>query len=77
MAKPERCSRCDGELVEGYIVDTIIGADARSATWAQGRPKKALLSGVMPSSGLDPVPITTYRCKECGLLESYVEASSE
>ena len=69
--KPEKCRRCDGELEIGFIVDHMLGSRLQ-LSWGKGKPARSMMSGVVSPSGLDPVPITTYRCKECGLLESYV-----
>jgi len=73
MAETRRCYRCEGAMEEGFIVDTIIGAETRQAAWGKGKPTKVLLTGVKPSSGLDPYPVVTFRCIQCGHLESYTE----
>ena len=74
---PKTCHRCDGEMEVGFIFDHVFGGSAQLG-WGKGKPARSLMVGVVSSSGLDPYPITSYRCRECGLLESYaVEGTAE
>jgi hypothetical protein len=41
-----------------------------TSKWSKGKPKK-ILTFNLPSSDSKSIEITTYRCPECGYLESY------
>jgi hypothetical protein len=56
----------------GFIFDHAFGKSYAQLGWGKGQPSRSLGGGVASVSGLDPYPITSYRCKKCGLLESYV-----
>ena len=59
-------------LLEEFLVPDHLFGSRTQLGWGKGQPTRSIVSGVVSPSGLDPFPITTYRCKECGLLESYV-----
>jgi len=62
------CPKCQGDMVQGYVLDfTPVGV--RVSVWNAGRPKKAFLAGVKDSTS--QIPIATFRCQSCGFLESY------
>lgn len=78
------CLRCDGLMEIGYTIDTDLSVNVCTASsWYPDELKttyKALFTGKaydvdrIKQSSLDQSkirPITTYRCKECGYLESY------
>ena len=54
----------------GFIFDHVFGGTAQLG-WGKGEPVRSM-RGVSSPTGLDPYPITSYRCTKCGLLESYV-----
>jgi hypothetical protein len=65
-----RCSKCSGEMVQGFIVDCGQGPRRLVSSWAEGAPEKAFLRGTS-SADEDRVPIGTFRCSASGYLESY------
>jgi hypothetical protein len=73
MAQSRECPKCAGAMSNGFIVDKTHGGAAVS-TWVEGEPKKSFWTG-LDLRGATPIPITTWRCRRCGFLESY--ASSE
>ncbi len=64
MQKKHVCNRCGGELEKGFIaVRTESGKEVRE-DWGTGVS--------FLGTGLDKAtPVTTYRCKKCGFLESF------
>ena len=69
-AEADRCPKCNGEMVQGFVVE-IDGAVRKVNTWVEGAPeKKSFWFGVkVPADKC--VPVGTFRCSACGFLESY------
>lgn len=71
------CPKCSGEMVDGFVIDNSHGAVLVSQ-WVKGAPKAATLFGRIvsqlivksPKKG-ETIPIGTFRCQDCGFLESY------
>jgi hypothetical protein len=72
----ERCIRCEGELEKGFLVDKGESDFTRQASWASGEPNTSFFRLSAVKSGNRTLPITTYRCKSCGRLESFAHAAS-
>jgi hypothetical protein len=68
MASPS-CPRCQGRMEEGFVVDEGYGSRTVSA-WIEGVPIKSFWSG-LKTKGKRRLPIQTWRCMRCGVLESY------
>ena len=69
---PKNCLRCEGEMEVGFIFDHVFGGSTRQG-WGRGQPTRSMMRGVVSPTGLDPYPVTSYRCTKCGMLESFVE----
>jgi hypothetical protein len=54
---------------EGFLLDRSHNA-VRVAQWAEGAPEYWLLR-VLKMRGRRKLPVRTFRCATCGLLESY------
>jgi hypothetical protein len=65
-----RCSR--GELILGFIAD-YSHASIRVSTWVEGHPERAFLTGTKAPPEKS-IPVGTFRCSNCGYLESYARA---
>ena len=63
------CPKCQGNMVQGFIMDCTYGARLVSQ-WAEGPPQKSFW-GVTKRPADKPIPIGTIRCNSCGFLESY------
>jgi hypothetical protein len=59
---------------EGYVVDFTHGG-YRAGTWVADPPEKSFWTGVK-LTGHAQLPIRTYRCRQCGYLESYAQPES-
>ncbi len=65
------CPKCHTQMQQGYILDSMYGnVITTTSKWSRGKPKK-ILSFALPSSDKKSMEIVTYRCPECGYLESY------
>jgi hypothetical protein len=66
---PNACSKCGGNLVQGFSVEYIISY-GMVGFWVEGEPKKSWQGAKVPSLG-QCIPIALFRCADCGFLESY------
>lgn len=69
MPKPSHCSKCQGTMSEGFVIDNTHGG-RNVSSWVEGAPVTSFWVGVS-LKGKEPVPIQTFRCNRCGYLESY------
>jgi hypothetical protein len=63
------CPKCGGEMERGFIADQTYGGVLPSK-WIEGAPESSFWTGVKTRGKVD-VEVSTYRCAECGYLESY------
>ena len=64
-----KCLRCGGDMQQGYIADrTAAGYDP--VKWFAGKLATGFLGGIEKPQG-KPLLVSTYRCLQCGYLESY------
>ena len=67
------CPRCSIHLQEGFLLETT--RNSRTATqWVEGKPVASFWTGLR-LKGHTRLPVTSYRCPRCGLLELYALAS--
>lgn len=66
------CPDCEGEMVEGFILDETRGGLAYQR-WIKGRPEASMWTGIK-AKGKDCRYVQTFRCTGCGLLRSYAIA---
>ena len=59
---------------QGYIPDLGHLNAPSEPKWTEGAPEKSFWQG-LKLGGRDRVPITTYRCPTCGLLQSYARTT--
>jgi predicted nucleic-acid-binding Zn-ribbon protein len=68
-AKVQVCPKCQGNMVQGFVVD-FAAAQAVVSSWVEGPPEKSVWYGTkVPQAKC--IPIGTFRCAACGYLESY------
>jgi len=58
----------------GFLLDSGYGGSV-VARWIVGKPERAFLRGV--KTNRRKIPVTAYRCTECGALEFYAHAEDE
>ena len=69
MNAPEKCSKCGGRMVEGFVLDQSHAARLVSK-WVEGKPEVSFFMGAKVD-GRAQIPIQSFRCVVCGFLESY------
>ncbi len=69
-AATTRCPECNGEMVQGFIVDRGHGKSTRVSDWVEGAPEKSVFSGVS-APGDKRIPVGAFRCSGCGFLKFY------
>jgi hypothetical protein len=65
------CHRCGGRMTEGFVLDHTQGGYKQS-TWVEGPAEKSVWVG-LKLKGRKKIPMTSYRCERCGLVENYTE----
>jgi Domain of unknown function (DUF6487) len=66
---PGPCPKCGGGMEEGFLPDRT-HRGVTPASWVAGAPEKSFWSGLR-LKGRAQIPLTTWRCRKCGYLESY------
>ena len=68
-AGARRCPKCNDQMAQGFLYESE-GPKRMVSTWVEGAPEKSFWQNTkVPKEKI--VPIGTYRCSECGFLESY------
>jgi hypothetical protein len=65
----KQCSKCQGSMTEGFVVDTTYGG-SNASQWAAGVPMKSFWGGVKVRGKVKHT-VQSWRCQRCGLLENY------
>ena len=63
------CPKCGAPMEEGFILDNAHGTRVQSE-WIEGLPERTRWTG-LKLKGKEHLPVTTFRCLQCGYLESY------
>jgi hypothetical protein len=66
------CPRCGGSMEQGYILDESYGKIGPQK-WVGGAPEFSIWTG-LKLRGKQRLPVTAYRCRQCGFLESYADS---
>ena len=64
------CPQCSIEMEEGFVPDIGHLNVASTPQWTEGMPERSGWTGLTIRMK-ERIPITTYRCSRCGLLQSY------
>lgn len=67
----DRCIRCDGELEAGFLLDRGDYNVTSQTQWTSGLPNTSFWRMSAAKVGERILPVTTFRCKGCGRLESF------
>ena len=65
------CLRCNGPMEPGFTLEIDGRNKRRRVRWVAGIPKRSIWFGDISTSGQRMLFIRTYRCVQCGYLESY------
>ena len=70
MNNAPKCSKCQSEMEVGYVLDHGEGNSRQPTMWVEGEPVRSIWMGTK-IAGKALHQIHTFRCPECGYLESY------
>ena len=65
-----KCPKCNRAMERGYVPDSGYG-QVLQARWSRGDPEKQRFLGGIKWKSKQQIPMTAYRCTECGLVELY------
>jgi DNA-directed RNA polymerase subunit RPC12/RpoP len=75
----QKCADCDSEMELGFLPDLSHGG-VHQTKWHKGEAEDSRFLGRKTGVKVDQrelVPITAYRCSNCGLLKFYANAPAE
>ena len=73
--KAIQCPKCNGVMVQGFIIDFYVSKFSRVSNWVEGVPGKPSWFGTtIPVPAEKCIPVGTFRCSVCGFLESYAHS---
>ncbi len=64
-----KCSKCEGIMLQGFILDRSYGGKYQQ-TWVEGQPEKSVWT-VLKTSGRTTFNVQVFRCVVCSYLEFY------
>lgn len=70
------CLRCEAEMIPGFCIDFGDGNLTRVTRWAPGVPAAGWFSEVKGTQVKSGIKTITFRCPDCGYLESYAPPPS-
>jgi predicted nucleic-acid-binding Zn-ribbon protein len=69
MKESVDCIKCHAHMEPGWVADKTQGGFAQQK-WSAGEPRPSFWTGLKMDKD-QIVPVTTFRCPNCGYLESY------
>lgn len=69
------CIRCHAHMDAGYLADSTYGGYKRQS-WSPGTPQRSIWTGLKVDAQ-QSLPVSTFRCPQCGYLESYAAVADE
>lgn len=69
MEAPE-CTACRIRMEPGFMLDHGDANYRAVGEWVEGMPERSFWSG-LKVAGRERIPVVTYRCRNCGILQSY------
>jgi hypothetical protein len=69
MSQTHTCSECTGKMEIGFVPDHY--AQIIQSHWHPGAATDKTLFGNLKLDSTAMIPITTFRCSQCGLLKHY------
>jgi hypothetical protein len=75
MTETVECARCHAHMESGWVPDNTHTGFQRE-NWCPGEPQPSFWTGLKVEIGKF-MPVTTFRCPNCGYLESYAIPQSQ
>ena len=76
MADEMKCSKCNGVMTEGFIIDHGHYQVKQQQVWVEGMPETSFWSGIK-TSGRNAFNVQAYRCADCNFLEFYTTEKTD
>ena len=70
------CTRCNAHMESGWVPDNTHTGLQRE-NWCPGEPQPSFWTGLKVAKKDLVIPVTTFRCPNCGYLESYAIPQSQ
>jgi len=70
------CTRCHAHMECGWVPDNT-HAGLQQENWSPGEPQPSFWTGLKVKKKDIVIPVTTFRCPNCGYLESYAISQSQ
>jgi hypothetical protein len=70
------CTRCHAHMESGWVPDNT-HAGLQRENWCPGEPQPSFWTGLAVEKRDKVIPVTTFRCPNCGYLESYAISQSQ
>lgn len=70
MTTTDKCAKCGGETIEGFIFDRGHYNAKTQQVWVEGIPEESIWTGIK-TSGRAAFNVQAYRCNDCNFLEFY------
>ena len=70
------CPKCNAAMEEGFILDLGHFDAGTVSQWVEGAPERSIWTGIK-TKDREKFQVTTYRCADCGYLESYAITAPE
>ncbi len=70
------CPKCKSAMEEGFIVDFAHGGSKKVSDWVEGELAESFWWG-LKTWNREKHRVKTYRCIQCGYLESYAPLSQD
>lgn len=64
------CIRCRNPMANGYLLEAGDHNTRTVTHWVEGEPEKSFWTG-LKLKDRDVMAVVTFRCPDCGYLESY------
>ena len=66
------CPKCSRPMAAGYLLEQRHNERRDVTRWVEGAPERSFWRGLTIRQRR-VLPVTTWRCERCGLLESYAQ----
>jgi hypothetical protein len=66
-----QCAKCHSSMEEGFLLEKGHYNDLSSEVWVSGSPDEKSFLGGITIKGKVTYNVRTFRCTNCGYLESY------
>lgn len=76
MTDKEKCIKCSGAIMKGFVFDRGDANYKRQQTWVEGEPEESFWSGIS-TSGKTAFNVRATRCGGCGFLEFYADDKAD